>query len=266
MFDGKPLRISYSDLVGCVITYLREVKGPDVGITTKAALAKKIGLTPGPYGKLESGQTVCTAPHLFRIAHALGLSASDILAEADRHVEAMKSVPGLVVVDSFESLTPKAIDDEISLKGMRVPRGSIYLFVVLGYRSWPALVVLFQSLEKVFERMENDEHLLQQLKEIVDDYGKALRWVDYAAAVNEYTENMTASGNLKEVYAHRKICSEGINQAEMAEISREFENLNILELSSSMSDSIRAAALTKRARSYLDVNTRFISVIDSKKV
>lgn len=265
MFDGKPLRISYSDLVGCVITYLREVRGPEVGISTKAALAKKIGLTPGPYGKLESGQTVCSAPHLFRIAHALGLSASDILAEADRHVAAMNAVPGLQVVDNFESLTPKGIDDEIGLKGMRVPRGSVYLFVVLGYQSWSSLVVLFQCLEKVFSQLENNQELLRQLGEIYEDYGKAIRWVDYASAVNEYTESMTSSGKFKEVYAHRRVNPEGISRGEVEELSREFEQINIGELSASMADSIRAAALSKRARNYLDINARFINVLDPKR-
>lgn len=226
MFDGKPIRISYSDLVGCTIAYLRETKGREKGVGTRAALAKSIGITPGPYGKLEFGKTVCTVSHLFRIAEALQISPSTILLETDRHAAAIKENPKLKLEGHFDVDSPAKIDNDVFENGMRVPRGFVYWFVMIGPRSWRVLDALLKPFFVVFEQIEEDQRLREKIENIVLGNENSLRWTDYEAFVDDYFESKDVKRSFRELIDYRLKHPDGLESHEVDELLSFLTNID----------------------------------------
>ncbi|MDI1301007.1 MAG: helix-turn-helix transcriptional regulator [bacterium] len=246
MINDKPVRISYSDLVGSTITYLRETRGREVGLGTRAALAKSIGITPGPYGKLEFGKTVCTVSHLFRIAESLQLSPSEILVEADKHVAAIKANPGLKLEGHFEAESPSKIDDDISKNGMRVPRGLVLWFVLMGHRSWQMIDAIFTPIINAFEQLESDQDLQNNIADIVNNHGGKIRWIDYENFVDEYYETSDAKRSYKEIIQLRSIRPDGLEDSDVDELKDYFTNVDWNEYREFFMHSLAANTLKKK--------------------
>lgn len=264
MINNKPIRISYSDLVGATITYLRETRGREVGLGTRAALAKSIGITPGPYGKLEFGKTVCSVSHLFRIAEALQLSPSDILIEVDKHVTAIKAQPGLKLEGHFEAESPSKIDDDISRNGMRVPRGLVLWFVLMGYRSWHVIDAILTPIVKVFEQVENDQDIQNKIAGIVENHGK-IRWTDYENFVDEYYETPAAKKSLKEIIKLRSIRPDGLEDHEVDELKDYFTNIDWNEYRQLFMHSIAADTLKKkRSKNFVAFTDELIDAVSPR--
>lgn len=226
MIDDKPVRISYSDLVGATITYLRETRGRELGLGTRAALAKSIGITPGPYGKLEFGKTVCTVSHLFRIAESLQLSPSDILVEVDKHVAAIKATPGLKLEGHFETESLSKIDEDVSINGMRVPRGIVLWFVLVGHRSWRMISLMLNPFISAFEQLEGDQDLINKIAGIVDSHGGKIRWADYENFIEECLETPDAKRSFKDIIQLRTIRPDGLDESEVDEIMEYFTSID----------------------------------------
>lgn len=246
MIDDKPVRISYSDLVGCTIAFLRETRGREVNLNTRAALAKSIGITPGPYGKLEFGKTVCTVSHLFRIAESLQLSPSDILTEVDKHLFAIKANPSLKVEGHFEAESPAKIDIDIEHKGLRAPRGLVHFFVFLGHRSWRAIDAILTPIISAYTALENDQDFQNDMSRIVDNYEGKIRWVDYESFVDDYFETAEAKASLKEIIEIRTSHPEGLDDIEVNELINAFSTTDVEEYRKHLIGTLAANSLKRR--------------------
>lgn len=264
MIDDKPVRISYSDLVGSTITYLRETRGRELGLGTRAALAKSIGITPGPYGKLEFGKTVCTVSHLFRIAESLQLSPSDILVEVDKHVAAIKANPGLRIEGHFEAESASKIDDDISENGMRVPRGLVLWFVLVGHRSWRIIDSMLSPVITAFEQLEGDQDFANKIMNIVDNHGGKIRWIDYENFIDEYFETPDAKRSFKEIVQLRSIRPDGLDDSEVDEIRDYFTSIDWNEYREQFMHSLTANTLKKkRSQRFASMTGEFFSAVAS---
>ncbi len=246
MIDEKPVRISYSDLVGCTIAFLRETRGREVGLSTRAALAKSIGITPGPYGKLEFGKTVCTVSHLFRIAESLKLSPSEILAEVDKHLFAIKANPNLIIEGHFEADSPAKIDEEIEDRGLRAPRGLVHLFVFLGHRSWRAINALLNPIVSAYTILGDDKDFQNDMSRIVENYEGRIRWTDYESFLDDYFETTEVKNSLKEIIEIRKLNAEGLNDNEVNELIEAFATINLEEYRNLLIGTLAANSLKRR--------------------
>lgn len=264
MINDKPVRISYSDIVGCTIAYLRETKGREIGLGTRAALAKSIGITPGPYGKLEFGKTVCTVSHLFRIAESLQLSPSDILIEVDKHIAAIKANPSLKIEGHFEMESPSKIDDDVSENGMRVPRGLVLWFVLVGHRSWRIIDAILSPIIKAFEQIDGDNNLQNKILDIVDNHGGKIRWVDYENFIDEYYETPEAKRSFKEIIQLRSIRQDGLDDSEVDELKDYFTNVEWNEYRELFMHSLAANTLKKkRSQKFASMTGEFLAAVSA---
>lgn len=264
MIDDKPLRISYSDLVGCTIAFLRETRGQELSLGTRAALSKSIGITPGPYGKLEFGKTVCTVSHLFRLAESLQLLPSDILTEVDKHLVAIKSNPTLKVEGHFEAESPSKIDDEIEDKGLRAPRGLVNYFVFLGHRSWRALDAMLAPFISAYTQLEDDKDFQSDISRVVNNYAGKIRWADYEIFLDDYFDTVEAKTSIKEIIELRAARPDGLDDSEVDEIIDACSTIDFEEYRNLLIGTLAANSLKrKKSKNIANATKDVLNVISS---
>ena len=215
---SPPPQVSYPEIVGAVLTKRREFLE-----LSQAALARAEGvdMSQAPIGKIELGKTICAVDHLFRIAPALNLKPSDVLAEADAHVAAARAF-GFDVVPIAKDLKGEIAQDS----PFRLLRPMIYPIVILGPKAWAFLRAQFEVWDEVFKKIDLESEAAIKIKEQAPN----ITWELLERVMLEYYEHRAYKEIIKHLTTEFRAIGRDINDFEVAHLVEEVRRTDMDEL------------------------------------
>jgi len=96
--------LTYSALVGRVIQQLRKNAGVD-----QVEMANALGISQPGYSKLESGGSAMSLPQIRKIARALKMTPSAILAQVEQYERQLVLQGVAILEDKDESISPAGL-------------------------------------------------------------------------------------------------------------------------------------------------------------